>query len=149
VSLTGTCRRVPICSAMISSAATILRTDTFGSAATRASLTGPACSRDHSRFPRIDDIPGYERRLASDACLQPHANGGVTIAGDNQQTGQRERDCPAVEVCKVFSVSMELAVRHVQVGIRWGLPVTGSVISEKLVVEVDRLLVGRVIWRVV
>jgi transcriptional regulator with XRE-family HTH domain len=48
----------------------------------------------------------------------------------------------------VFSVPTGLTVRRVQVGLRRGLVVTGPGISEELdAMEIDRLLVGRVIWR--
>ncbi|MGO9060440.1 MAG: helix-turn-helix domain-containing protein [Candidatus Binataceae bacterium] len=55
---------------------------------------------------------------------------------------------PCGEGLYVFSVPTGLAVRRVQVGLRRGLVVTGPGISEELAaMEIDRLLVGRVIWR--
>ena len=55
---------------------------------------------------------------------------------------------PRGEGLYVFSVPTGLAVRRVQVGLKRGFVVTGSGISEELdVMEIDRLLVGRVIWR--
>ena len=48
----------------------------------------------------------------------------------------------------MFSVPTGLAVRRVQVWLMRGLVVTGPGISEELdPMEIDRLLVGRVIWQ--
>jgi hypothetical protein len=53
---------------------------------------------------------------------------------------------PRGEGLYVFSVRTGLAVRRVQVGLRRGFVVTGPGISEELdAMEIDRLLVGRVI----
>ena len=55
---------------------------------------------------------------------------------------------PRGEGLYVFSVPTGLAVRRVQVGLKRGFVVTGSGISEELEpMEIDRLLVGRVIFR--
>ena len=55
---------------------------------------------------------------------------------------------PRGEGLYVFSVPTGLAVRRVRVGLKRGFVVTGSGISEELeAMEIDRLLVGRVIWR--
>ncbi len=48
----------------------------------------------------------------------------------------------------VFSVSTGLAVKRVEVGLKRGFVVTGPGISEELgPMEIDRLLVGKVIWQ--
>jgi hypothetical protein len=48
----------------------------------------------------------------------------------------------------MFSVPTELAVKRVEVGLKRGFVVTGPGISEELdVMEIDRLLVGKVIFR--
>ena len=55
---------------------------------------------------------------------------------------------PRGEGLYVFSVPTGLAVKRVEVGLKRGFVVTGPGISEELdVMEIDRLLVGRVIWR--
>ncbi len=47
-----------------------------------------------------------------------------------------------------FSVPTGLAVKRVEVGLKRGFVVTGSGMSEELEpMEIDRLLVGQVIWR--
>ena len=56
---------------------------------------------------------------------------------------------PRGEGLYVFSVSTGLAVRRVEVGLKRGFVVTGPGISEELEAkEIDRLLVGKVIFRV-
>ena len=55
---------------------------------------------------------------------------------------------PRGEGLYVFSVSTGLAVRRVEVGLKRGFVITGSGISEEIAPsEIDRLLVGRVIFR--
>ncbi|MGA7870721.1 MAG: helix-turn-helix domain-containing protein [Candidatus Binatus sp.] len=55
---------------------------------------------------------------------------------------------PRGEGLYVFSAPTGLAIRRVQVGLKRGFVVTGSGISEELeATEVDRILVGKVIWR--
>jgi len=55
---------------------------------------------------------------------------------------------PRGEGLYVFSVPMGLAVRRVEVGLKRGFVVTGPGISEELEpMEIDRLLVGKVIFR--
>ena len=58
------------------------------------------------------------------------------------------RKLPRGEGLYVFSVPTGLAVRRVEVGLKRGFVVTGSGMSEELEpLEMDRLLVGQVIWR--
>jgi len=63
----------------------------------------------------------------------------------DRSTGKR---LPRGEGLYVFSAATGLAIRRVQVGLKRGFVVSGSGISEELeATEVDRILVGKVIWR--
>ncbi len=55
---------------------------------------------------------------------------------------------PRGEGLYVFSVPTGLALKRVEVGLKRGFVVTGPGMSEELEpMEIDRLLVGQVIWR--
>jgi len=82
--------------------------------------------------------------LEADRDLPPEIKEGDLLLVD-RSAGKR---LPRGEGLYVFSVPTGLAVRRVQVGLRRGLVVTGPGISEELdAIEIDRLLVGKVIWR--
>ena len=92
----------------------------------------------------VVELENGNQGLEADQDLPPEIKERDLLLVD-RSAGKR---LPRGEGLYVFSVPTGLAVRRLQVGLKRGFVVTGSGISEELdVMEIDRLLVGRVIWR--